>query len=230
MFVKNLENLQGDERDVIFISYTYGPDQPSGRVMQRFGPITHEFGWRRLNVLITRARERVEVFSSMAPRDILPEGKKLGVAAMRDYLQYARDGVLPSRSVDSGRPPDSAFEEAVAKLVESLGYRVKPQVGVAGYFIDVGVLAPDREDEYILGIECDGATYHSAKSARDRDRIRQDVISSRGWTIHRVWSTDWYRNLDTEVSRLEDALENALARYRGRDTTRGSTRVTFGRA
>lgn len=207
LFIKNLENLQGDERDVIFISYTYGPDPASGRVMNRFGPMTGSAGWRRLNVLITRARQRVEVFSSMRPSQIVggPD-KSLGVNAMRDYLEFAGTGVMPERGVLTGREPDSPFEMAVARVVESLGLRAVPQVGVAGYFIDIGVCRRDGVGDFILGIECDGATYHSSKSARDRDRLREEVIRSRGWNLHRIWSTDWFYNQRHEEDRLRSAI------------------------
>lgn len=211
LFVKNLENLQGDERDVIFISYTFGPENPGGRVMQRFGPITQENGWRRLNVLITRARRRIELFTSMDPSDILagPE-KSRGVNAMKDYLEFAHTGHLPDRGSWSGRQPDSPFEIAVMRAVERNGLKVVPQVGVAGYFIDVGVLRPGRSDEFLLGIECDGATYHAAKSTRDRDRLREQIIRERGWNLHRIWSTDWFYNQRSEERRLEEVIGSLL--------------------
>lgn len=216
LFIKNLENLQGDERDVIFISYTYGPEPASGRVMQRFGPLNGKNGWRRLNVLVTRARKRVKVFSSMQPEQIvIGGGSSRGVVSMRDYLEYARGGVLPDRGEVGVRPPDSDFEIAVARIVQRAGYHVVPQVGVAGYFIDLGVYHPDRPGEFVLGIECDGASYHSAKSARDRDRIREAVIRSRGWRLHRVWSTDWFHNRAAEERRLEDAIRRAVAQAAG---------------
>ncbi|WP_428305472.1 DUF4011 domain-containing protein [Lacipirellula sp.] len=212
LFIKNLENLQGDERDVIFISYTYGPDRDSGKVMNRFGPITGVYGWRRLNVLITRARRRVEVFTSMRSSDILggPD-RSLGVNAMKDYLEFARTGTLPDRGLYTGKAPDSPFEISVASVITRMGLKVVPQVGVAGYFIDMGVLHPEKEGDFLLGIECDGATYHSAKSARDRDRLREEVIKRRGWTLHRIWSTDWFLNQKHEEDRLTKAIQAALS-------------------
>lgn len=212
LFIKNLENLQGDERDVIFISYTYGPDRDSGKVMNRFGPITGAYGWRRLNVLITRARRRVEVFTSMRGSDIHggPD-RSLGVNAMKDYLEFSRTGTLPDRGLYSGRVPDSPFEISVASVITRMGLKVVPQVGVAGYFIDMGVLHPENEGDFLLGIECDGATYHSAKSARDRDRLREEVIKRRGWNLHRIWSTDWFLNQKHEEDRLMKAIQTALS-------------------
>ncbi len=211
LFIKNLENLQGDERDVIFISFTYGKDSQSGRVFNRFGPMTSAVGWRRFNVLITRARKRLEVFSSMQPLDIQGgPNKSRGVNAMRDFLEFCQTRIVPDRKVDSGRSPDSDFEISVGQVISDLGMRYVPQVGVAGFFIDIGVLHPDADSDFILGIECDGASYHSAKSARDRDRLRQEIIESRGWKIHRIWSTDWFQNQEFEIERLRQTLTTCL--------------------
>ncbi|MCL4205812.1 MAG: DUF4011 domain-containing protein [Pirellulaceae bacterium] len=207
LFIKNLESVQGDERDVIFISYTYGPSPETGRCFNRFGPMAGIHGWRRLNVLITRAKRRVIVFSSMHPSDIVSgPDRSRGVNAMKQYLEFAQTGRLGERETSSGRGPESPFEITVSRIVESLGLRVVPQVGVAGFFIDLGVLAPGSDDQFLLGIECDGATYHSSKSSRDRDRLREQVIRSRGWNLHRVWSTDWFLNREAEEQRLRKAI------------------------
>lgn len=209
-FVKNLENVQGDERDVIFISTTYGPDPATGRVYQRFGPLAGETGWRRLNVIITRAKRRIEVFSSMHPSDITPtEGTKRGVHALKAYLEFASTGVIPDYGTLTGHEPDSDFEVAVMKVLQDFGYSAVPQVGVAGFAIDIGVKHPERASDFILGVECDGATYHSAKSVRDRDRLRQEILQSKGWRIHRIWSTDWFKNRETEIKRLLKAIDDA---------------------
>jgi very-short-patch-repair endonuclease len=209
LFVKNLENLQGDERDVIFISYTYGPDRTSGRVFNRFGPVNGKTGWRRINVLVSRARKRLEVFSSLNPSDIQAgPDKSDGVNAFRAFLDYAQTGRLADRGEITGRDIESPFEEAVARVIQKMGFDVVPQVGVAGYFIDLGVRHKGDHD-FLLGIECDGAAYHSSKSARDRDRLREEIILSRGWTLHRIWSTDWYLNQRHEEQRLRNALEEA---------------------
>lgn len=218
LFIKNLENVQGDERDVIFISTTYGPETPGGTVFQRFGPINSDLGWRRLNVIATRARQRVEVFTSMRPTDIrLAEGCKRGARALRDYLEYAETGRVPELGTLTGREPDSEFEVTVAALIRECGYECEPQVGVAGFFIDIGVVHPDRPGEFLMGVECDGATYHSARSVRDRDRLRQEVLESKGWHIHRIWSTSWFQARNAEVDRLRRAIEERLkedqARY-----------------
>jgi very-short-patch-repair endonuclease len=206
-FVKNLESIQGDERDVIFISVGYGRDR-DGRLTQSFGPINSEGGERRLNVLISRARERCEVFSPITADDIDVSNRKPGTLALREFLQYAQKGYFDvPQSTD--RTFDSDFEESVADFLKSRGMVVHPQVGMAGFYIDLGVIDPTRPSRYLLGVECDGATYHSSRSARDRDRIRQEILESRGWTIHRVWSTDWFHRRAQEQMRLLDAIEKA---------------------
>lgn len=209
-FVKNLESVQGDERDVIFISTVYGPEEPGRPVAQRFGPILGPTGWRRLNVLFTRARVRVELFTSMMPADIrIDERSSRGVIALREYLDYAQTGRLESGKL-SRRPPDSDFEIAVARLLENAGFEVDPQVGVAHYYIDLAVRHP-RNGSYLLGIECDGATYHSAKSARDRDRTREEALKALGWSLYRIWSTDWFADPRREFAKLESFLKELVA-------------------
>jgi very-short-patch-repair endonuclease len=208
-FVKNLENVQGDERDVIFISTVYGPDAATGVVMNRFGPINGIHGHRRLNVLFTRAKNRVEVFTSMRASDVRAgEGSQPGVHALRAYLEYAENGKLEPGDT-TGREPDSEFEELVLERLRGRGFEVTPQVGVAGYFIDLAVKHPKRSG-YLLGIECDGAAYHSSRSARDRDRLRQEVLERLQWNIYRVWSTDWFHNPDEELRRLLGHIDKLL--------------------
>lgn len=209
-FVKNLENVQGDERDVIFISVGYGPTVPGGRVPMRFGPLGTEGGERRLNVLISRAKQRCEVFASMTDEDIDPDfaSTRKGVFAFRMFLHFARTGRM-TLAESTGRDHDSVFEEQVAIALQARGLQVHRQVGLAGFYIDLAVADPDRPGRYLLGIECDGASYHEAKSARDRDRLRQSVLESHGWSIHRVWSTDWFQRpaeqLDLIIARVEAA-------------------------
>ena len=207
-FVKNLENVQGDERDVIFISVGYGRNQ-QGRMLMRFPTLGTDGGERRLNVLITRAKQRCEVFSSITDEDIdLGRARGKGVSALKTFLRYARTGDL-----EIGRPSsrdfDSVFEEQVAAALTSHGYIVEPQVGQSGFFIDLAVVDPHRPGRYILGIECDGAGYHSARFARDRDRLRQAVLEDHGWTIHRIWSTDWFRRPQAQLRSTIAAIEQA---------------------
>ncbi|TMQ02933.1 MAG: DUF3320 domain-containing protein, partial [Deltaproteobacteria bacterium] len=163
---------------------------------------------RRLNVLISRAKERCEVFSSLTADDIDISSHRAGVVALKRFLQFAEKGYLDLPERD-GKSFDSDFEESVANFLTARGYQVHPQVGMAGFYIDLGVLSPQNTARYLLGIECDGATYHSSRSARDRDRIRQQILESRGWRIHRIWSTDWFNRRKAEESRLLDALQRA---------------------
>jgi very-short-patch-repair endonuclease len=207
LFIKNLENVQGDERDVIFISMTYGPQEPGGKVHQRFGPINSDVGWRRLNVLFTRSKKRMHIFSSMGSDEIVvgPTSKR-GVQALRDFLVYCETGILHKTRHASDREPDSDFEVAVMDALAREGFECMPQVGVAGFFIDLAVIDPGNPGRYLMGIECDGATYHSAKSARDRDRLRQAILERLGWRIRRIWSTDWFKNPRGELTPIIRAL------------------------
>jgi len=207
-FVKNLENVQGDEREVIFISVGYGPDT-SGYIAMNFGPLSSEGGERRLNVLISRAKRRCVVFASLRADDIdLARVTGRGVRCFKAFLQFAETGRL-AIAERTARDEDSPFEEAVRRAVESLGYEVHPQVGVAGFFVDLGVLDPAKRGRYLLGIECDGAAYHSSRSARDRDRLRQAVLEDHGWIIHRIWSTDWFQRPGEQLRKVAAAVEQA---------------------
>jgi very-short-patch-repair endonuclease len=209
LFVKNLENVQGDERDVIFISTTYGPDA-RGNQFQRFGPINSVNGHRRLNVLFTRAKKRSVVFSSLDPERIqTTSNSPWGLRALKQYLIFARTGIL-QQADDRVDQPTNDFERSVGAVLKEKGYEVVPQVGVAGFFIDLGVKHPAKAGAYLLGIECDGAGYHSGRSARDRDRLRQEILVNLGWKIHRVWSTDWFKSRDSEIKRLLKAVEALL--------------------
>ena len=211
-FVKNLENIQGDERDVILISIGYGRAKGDDKLYQNFGPLNADGGHRRLNVLITRARQRCEVFSSITADDIrVDERSRLGVIALKTFLKYAEHGDLGVPRL-AGRAADSPFEEAVQDALAQRGLQVDNQVGVAGFFIDLAVVDPSSPGRYLLGIECDGATYHAAPSARDRDRLRQEILEAHGWAIHRIWSTDWFQRPDAELQRLLDAVDAARAR------------------
>lgn len=212
-FVKNLENVQGDERDAIFISTTFGKAIGTDKVRQNFGPISRPDGWRRLNVLFTRARRKIELFTSMQPEDIVIDEKSpAGTKALRNYLDFAKRGVLTTTEV-TDREPDSDFEISVGDMLRSRGYEVVPQLGVAGFFIDLAVRNPDRPGEFLAAIECDGATYHSSSSARDRDRIRQTILESLGWDgrIWRIWSTDWFYDPRRETERLLEFLKERRA-------------------
>lgn len=210
LFVKNLENVQGDERDVILISTVYGKDA-SGTTAQRFGPINQSGGHRRLNVLFTRAKYQCTIFTSLTPEDIrVDERSSRGVRVLHRYLKYARDGFVHPAS-NPPAIPESDFESSVLEVLHKEGFSAQPQVGVSGYRIDIAVRHPTRPDEFILGIECDGASYHSWKSARDRDRLRQQVLESLGWRIYRIWSLEWYRNPKGEAAKLIRAIQEVAA-------------------
>lgn len=207
-FVKNLENVQGDERDVIFISVGYARNA-QGYLAMRFGPLSADGGERRLNVLISRAKRRCEVYSSITDEDIdLERGKGKGVFAFKLFLHYARTGRLAMAQA-TNRRYESPFEIQVAKALQERGCQVHAQVGIAGFFIDLAVADADRPGRYILGIECDGAAYHSSRSARDRDRLRQSVLEDHGWIIHRIWSTDWFNRPKDELQRVLTAIDAA---------------------
>jgi transcription elongation GreA/GreB family factor/very-short-patch-repair endonuclease len=210
LFVKNLENVQGDERDCIIISTTFGRPPGATVVRQNFGPISRQGGWRRLNVLFTRARKSVSVITSLRPEDILIDGSTPdGTKALRNYLEYARSGTLQTSPVATDLPPDSDFETSVIEVLRGMNYEVTPQLGVSGFRIDIAVKHPQHAGVYLAAIECDGAQYHSAQSARDRDRIRQEILESQGWKgrIWRIWSTDWFRSPYQEIEKLKSFLD-----------------------
>ena len=207
-FVKSIEEVQGDERDVIMISIGYGKTA-EGKLSLKFGPLSNKGGERRLNVLISRAKLAMDVFSNFTSNDIdLRKTEARGTVALRSFLAYAQTLKL-TETVIPGNEPDSPFEEEVIKALTQHGVNVVPQVGTAGFFIDIGVTAKDKPGKYILGIECDGATYHSSRSARDRDRLRQEVLENLGWRLHRIWSTDWFRNPGAELNRALEAIKVA---------------------
>lgn len=210
LFVKNIENVQGDERDVILVSVGYGPAvRGGGLTSMSFGPVNGDGGERRLNVLFTRARIRCEIFCSFDPGDInLSRTSGEGPRIFKRFLEYAKNGRIDESS-PTGLEADSPFEEDVADVIRSFGFLADPQVGSAGFRIDLGIRHPDKPGTYILAVECDGAAYHSALWARERDRLRQDVLEHLGWRVFRIWSTDWFYNRKTEIERLRQALFEA---------------------
>lgn len=216
-FIKNLENLQGDERDVILISTTFGRDKETGKVYQRFGPINSEMGWRRLNVLFTRSKQKMEIFTSLKSNDVIvSENSSRGVRTLKAFLKYLEIGTVSDAPLITNKGFDSEFEESVYNILNDCGFKAIPQVGVAGYFIDLAVTSTKNPNDFVLAIECDGATYHSSKSARDRDRLKQDVLEKLGWDVYRIWSVDWFKNRENEVSKLILAVKKAQANYQGK--------------
>ncbi len=212
LFIKNLENVQGDERDVIFFSITFGPDA-AGKTTMNFGPLNGEGGHRRLNVAISRARESVVIYSSLLPEQIeLSKVRAAGVRDLKHYLEFSIKGAraLVEQSLPTGLEPDSPFETAVIRTLRNHNWVVHPQVGCSGYRIDIGVVDPRAPGRYLVGIECDGRTYHSGATARDRDRLRQHILEGLGWRIHRIWSTDWWLNPEGEIQKITQRLQALL--------------------
>ena len=215
-FVKNLENIQGDERDVIFISMGYGKTA-EGYLAHNFGPLSGEGGERRLNVLISRAKLRCEVFSNFTGADIdLERTPARGVAALKMFLTFAETGHF-GQGMATSDDHDSLFEDEVARKLRGLGYDVKAQIGASGFRVDLAVADSEKPGRFVLGIECDGAQYHSSRSARDRDRLRQQVLEAHGWVLHRIWSADWYLRPKEELRKLEAAIAAAKIEWRERD-------------
>ncbi|MDQ3179975.1 MAG: DUF3320 domain-containing protein [Acidobacteriota bacterium] len=211
-FVKNLENIQGDERDVIFLSITYAKAH-DGRLRYNFGPLNGENGWRRMNVLVTRSKKLMRVFSSIKAEDInLAATASRGAKLLRDFLMYAEHKRLDSPIVSAINETESPFEREVFEELSRRGLALIPQVGASGYRIDFGVLDSAAQDKFICGIECDGVSYHSSETARDRDRLRQQVLEARGWEIHRVWSTDWFKDRNGQIERLLGLIEQSRER------------------
>ena len=207
-FVKNLERVQGDERDVIILSVGYHKDA-NGNLPYRFGPILQEGGERRLNVAVTRARSRITLVSSFSHRDMDPDRSTArGVILLRQYLEYAASGG-ENLGADAGDLPLNPFELSIKEGLERRGIPVKPQFGVSGYRIDFACAHPDEPGRMVLAIEADGASYHSTPTARDRDRLRQEVLENKGWRFHRIWSTAWFRDRESELDKAEQAWKQA---------------------
>lgn len=215
LMVKNLENVQGDERDIIYFSITYGPDK-AGRISMNFGPLNRDGGERRLNVAITRARQEMRVFSSLRAEQIdLTRTGAQGVRDLKRFLEYAEYGARAFMAAQpSNGEMESPFEEAVAKALRERGWQVHPQVGVSRFRIDLGVVDPDAPGRYLAGIECDGATYHRSANARDRDKLREAILRKLGWELVRVWSTDWWSDPRGALERLDQRLRALLEEAR----------------
>ena len=209
--VKNLESVQGDERDAIFISTLFGPNE-HGKVLQTFGPINNpDRGHRRLNVLFTRAKKEIHLYTSMHPNDVqLKEGTAQGRMILKNYIEYAKTGKLEIGDISEGKEPMSEFEIFVMNGLKNMGYEVVPQVGVSGFYIDLGIKHKSFPDGFIAGIECDGRAYHSSKSQRDSDILRQNILEDLGWNIYRIWSTDWWLDPKKELRKVDRYIQKLI--------------------
>jgi len=226
LFVKNIENVQGDERDIIIFSVSYGYDKLN-KFRYHFGPLNGPYGSNRLNVAISRAKEKILVFNSFYPKDLKYAGSFEGPKLLREYLSYCKsfsekDFVGANEKLESLNETkseiesqefetyDSDFEGEVRDALVKLGYKVKTQVGCKGYKLDLAVVHPKQKEKFIVGIECDGAKYHSLKSAKERDLYRQGVLEETGWKILRVWSRDWWKNEEVETKRLDREIRKLI--------------------
>ncbi len=212
VIVKNLETIQGDERDLVLVGIGYGPDTPGATTMSmNFGPLNRSGGWRRLNVAVTRAREEAIIFTSFSPDMIdLNRTSAEAVRDLRHFLEFAQRGPKALAEAVKGSVGgfESPFEEAVARGLRERGWTVVPQIGVSRFRIDLGIVHPDRPGDYLCGVECDGAAYHSAATARDRDKVRSRILDGLGWTLVRVWSTDWWVDAATALERLDRQIRD----------------------
>lgn len=207
LFIKNLENVQGDERDIILFSVGYGPGK-DGKVSLNFGPVNREGGWRRLNVAVSRARYEMKVFSTLKADQIdLNRTASEGVAGLKAFLAYAERGkaALPIRAI-SKNENSSAFSAMLAKKIQQHGYNVHTDIGCSTYKIDIGVINPSNTNEYLLGILCDGYNYFKANTTRDREITQPNVLESLGWNVYRVWSADWWENPDKTINSIIEKI------------------------
>lgn len=234
IFVKNIENVQGDERDIIIFSIGYAKNE-EGKVHNRFGLLNQKGGENRLNVAVTRAKEGIIVVSSIEPEDLnVANTSERGPKLLKSYLKYARavsggkneevnavihelNEVVNTHVVRQALDFDSPFEEQVYKQLRDIGYEITTQVGMSGYRIDMAIVHPNDRTRYILGVECDGAMYHSSPSARERDVYRQRYLESRGWTIERIWSRNWWRNPVNEIERIDQRIKELVRKEEVRD-------------
>ncbi|MDZ7901937.1 MAG: AAA domain-containing protein [Rheinheimera sp.] len=211
-FVKNLENVQGDERDVIYISICYGKTS-SGQLSQNFGLLNKPGGERRLNVLISRARLAMEVFANFKGDELKVDvDSPFGVRSLQIFLQFAETGKL-NKAQEQAQQQNFAFGALLHQAIQRLGYQVASRVGSQGYYIDLAIRHPADPSKFVLALEYDSAGYYGAVSARDRERLRQSVLEGLGWSFERIWSTDWFRDPDAELHRLKILIDQAIAQH-----------------
>lgn len=209
LFIKNLENVQGDERDVILFSVGYGPDA-EGRVSMNFGPLNRNGGERRLNVAVSRARYEMIIFSSLHSDQIdLNRTSAVGVKSLKRFLDFAEKGERLNREKQLTMPREASIEHLVAERLREMGYKVHTNIGTSGYRIDIGVVDENNPANYILGIICDGENYKRTKTTRDREIVQNSVLRMLGWNICRVWTLDWWENPSKVLVMIESAIDNA---------------------
>ena len=214
-FVKNIENVQGDERDTIIFSIGYARDK-NGKMLMNFGPLSRAGGERRLNVAITRARYNVKLVGSIEASDINAEKSKKGVILLKNYIEFAGEGVEAlhreeKKELFSER--DFRLEKSVLKVLNDNGFSADTEIGCSGYKIDIAVVHPEHKDIYVLGIECDGHNYQNNRTARDRDRLKNEVLSRLDWKLYRIWAPDWIKRRDTEETKLIETVKQAIRNY-----------------
>ncbi|GAE95261.1 DNA helicase related protein [Gracilibacillus boraciitolerans JCM 21714] len=225
IFVKNIENVQGDERHIIIFSIAYAKNK-EGKVYNRFGTLGQEGGENRLNVAVTRAKQEIHLIASIEPHELnVTNAKNIGPKLLKAYMEYAQavsdlkkdsieatltnlsGGEVNTQTQEGSLQFDSPFEEEVYEKLTEIGYSVDTQVGMSGYRIDLAVVDPNDPSKYVLGIECDGAMYHSSPAARERDIYRQRFLESKGWKIERVWSRNWWKDPFGEIERIDRVVK-----------------------
>ena len=226
VFIKNLENVQGDERDVILFSIGYGPDK-NGNVSMNFGPLNNQGGERRLNVAVSRARYEMIIFSTLRPEQIdLKRTKAKGVEDLKRFLEFAGHGMASISLTQTNHPQENNLAKLIAKELEYNGYKVETCVGRSNFKVDLAIIHPDHKDQYLLGILCDGKNYYETKTTRDREIVQPGVLRMLHWNIMRIWSIDWFENQDKVMERIMETLE-ALQKQDNTETVAGETDKSF---
>ncbi len=207
LFIKNLENVQGDERDIILFSVCYAPDE-EGKMSMNFGPLNRDGGWRRLNVAVTRARYEMHIFATLKTDQIdLSRTSAVGVAGLKAFLQFAEKGHLSLRHEDVQESLHKQnLSASIGKKLQEKGLEVKCNIGTSGFKVDIGIIHPDKPQQYILGIVVDGFYYYNAHTTNDREMVMPSVLKALGWNIHRIWTIDWHENsnkiIDTIIEKV----------------------------
>ena len=199
------------------ISTTYGMNVETNKIHQRFGPINSDVGWRRLNVMFTRSKQKMEIFTSLKSNDIkITENSSRGVKSLKAFLNYIETGLLKkSHEENLQQTNKNGFEISIINILNKYGYEAVSNLGVSGVFIDLAVKSSKNPNDFVLAIECDGSNYNNSKSLRDRERLKNDVLKNLGWNLYRIWSADWYKNREFEISKLLEVIEKAQLDYKG---------------